>query len=688
MSGAQLGLRWPLGGPGARRALAAGLILLGARFAGAEDAAPAASAEPGVEVRRTSGATLETAALLLSDREGGPLPVAVAVYGLAGPTRVAVVVEVQGSAVMQLPQPMPARPVKLDFAVYVIAADGSVAASAFESLEVSSPAALSALAGGGLRHLVTLDAPAGDYTVHALVRQADHADRVALRRVGVHVPAAGEPALAAVFRAGAASWVEAEPERAESLPWRRPPAARTVLELGEPAELEAFGGGTAASSVAAGSEPIASAAELAVELRDAGGAVTVLAWSPRGGDGGGTFVPRGLAAGEYELRLRRGASLSPPVSVVLVDADPGGRAWVAFGAAGAPQGEAPAAASAPARDRRLRSSELAQLKSGVAEARASAAAGHAADAARALAGAASPILFGAEPLAPAVLARPVAELLLPPHSDGRELAPLLDLALALVEAQTPGRPRTPVLVAFGAALVQELAARADERQVPQAERALAAQALLVVVPVIGDRAAALRSALALGGDEPSVLASVATDQMARGDFAAAEPLLDRWLRLEPGSVEARVRLGRLLLETGHAARGEALLREAGASQAPDSAWLSAVAYQELARRALSERETVAAERLVRQGLERFPADEKLLLLLAAVLTARGQGDGAVAALARIQMTAGPQAGALSDGPRFRFGRLAGERLAAARAAVATGAQSSRSALHAPAGGGQ
>ncbi len=681
-----------------RRACAifAPLILLAARRADAADAAPAAA--PPVRVIASTGATLETAALLLSDREGGQLPVAVAVYGLAEPPRIAVVVEVQGSGLAAAGSPFGGGPLRLAFAAYAIAADGSVAASAFESVEVASATGLADLGRWGLRHMMVLAEPPGDYTVHVLVRQPDHADRLALRRVAVRVPAAAGAALAAVFAPGAAVWIDGGAERVRSLPWHDWPAARAVLELGEPAELAAFGGSAviAASGPAPVSEPaaapgsVAAASDLRVELRDASGAATSFAWSPRGEGERGAFLPRGLAAGEYELRLRRGGVVSPPVSVVLVDADPGGRAWLTFGGDASEAENGRPAAGAPARDRRLRSSELARLTAAAAAARVRVAAGHPGEAVAAIVEAVSTVLFGDEPLAPAVLAGAVADLLLPPRvADGRELPPLLDLALALVEAQPAGRPRTPVLVAFGAALVQELAGRAGDRRLPATTRELAAQALLVVVPLIGDRAAALRAALALGGDEPAVLASVATDQMARGDYAAAEPLLDHWLKLEPASVEARVRLGRLLLQTGRAARGEAILREAGAARSPGSEWLSAVAFQELARRALDARDRRAAESLARQGLERFPADEKLLLLLSAALGAR-QSAEAAATLARVQVRSGSGAGqgAGGEGPRFRFGRLAADRVAAARAAVAEAAESNRRTSSPPAGGGR
>src|SRR5205823_5438117 len=110
--------------------------------------------------------------LLTSEREGGSLPVAIAAYGLDAPPRIAIVLEIQGAS-----EPGAASAdASFSVAAYAIGADGAVAASGFETIAVATPVARAALGRGGLRHLLVLAAPAGDYTVHALVRDAMHAD--------------------------------------------------------------------------------------------------------------------------------------------------------------------------------------------------------------------------------------------------------------------------------------------------------------------------------------------------------------------------------------------------------------------------------------------------------------------------------------------------------------------------------
>src|SRR5262245_41063644 len=98
-------------------ALALGLAALG-RALWAEGSPP-------VAVRALTGASLETAALLLSPQEGGTLPLAAVAFGQPASPRIAIELEVRGASLID---GRDEDPVRLMVAAYAIAGDGAVAA--------------------------------------------------------------------------------------------------------------------------------------------------------------------------------------------------------------------------------------------------------------------------------------------------------------------------------------------------------------------------------------------------------------------------------------------------------------------------------------------------------------------------------------------------------------------------------
>ncbi len=639
-------------------------------------AAPAtrASASLAVRVSPASGTSLEVAALLLSDRQGGSLPVAVTAFAVPGAApgasgRVAVALEVQGQPwLAAAPAGSPAR---LAIAAYLLADDGSVAADAFETVELVTADARERAVSGGLRHLLFLAAPSGHYTARVLVRDALRPDLLALRRLDVVVPAVGGALwLPRVVDRGTA-WMDTTPERVQELPWHAWVPVRAVWEIGEPQALRVE------DTEAPGSAGGPNGAAPTVELIDPAGATIALPWLESRSAGGGVegkVVVRAVPAGEYQLVVGGGSSKhvqSPAISVVLLDGDPAGRAWVEFTVNG---GEENRPLATPSTVRRLHTSEIGSLRTGVEQARQALADARPSSAAAALRAPAEAILTGAEPVAGVALAEAVTLLLRDAvREQPARLAPWLAAAVALYDDAARDRP-SPAVGAFAAALAHDLATLASEREIPAELRALAAQAVLATALNNGAPRAALRQALALDPERPALLAAAATDAMARGAFAEAEPLLDRWLAVAPASVEARVRLGELLLQTGRGERAASHWRAARDAARGEDAWLGALAAQELARQALGKGDAASAERLARAGLARFPGDEKLALLLAAALEAAGRHAAATEALA------GLVPAAEGDGPRFRFGRLAADQGMTARAALSAGAERFRGSL--------
>jgi hypothetical protein len=131
----------------------------------------------------------------------------------------------------------------------------------------------------------------------------------------------------------------------------------------------------------------------------------------------------------------------------------------------------------------------------------------------------------------------------------------------------------------------------------------------------------LRQTLAEDPGHELALLELAADAERRADHAAALVHLEALLGAQPDHPEARLRKALDLARLGRKAEAEAELRRL--TQAETGGWRLSLAYQELARRHLAERDVSRAERLLREGLERLPGDEKLTLLTAAALERAG-----------------------------------------------------------------
>jgi len=164
------------------------------------------------------------------------------------------------------------------------------------------------------------------------------------------------------------------------------------------------------------------------------------------------------------------------------------------------------------------------------------------------------------------------------------------------------------------------------------------------------------------GDE-IVLLDLAFDAERRGDHAHATGYLEALLRAHPDNREARLRLtldrARQDGRTGEAAEGlRAFIRE------ETGGWRLALAYQELARMEIAKGHPGAGQTL-REGLARFPGDEKLTFLLAALLDKSGQRAEARQVLAGFK----PEAGEGGGAARRRYSSPPQEPLATVKSAL-------------------
>jgi len=131
------------------------------------------------------------------------------------------------------------------------------------------------------------------------------------------------------------------------------------------------------------------------------------------------------------------------------------------------------------------------------------------------------------------------------------------------------------------------------------------------------------------------------------DYLEAASTYQSLVDTNPGFEEGRLRLGVNLIRTGREAAGEELLRGLlGTGARP---WIEAIAAQELVRLKVEKMKLLPeAEREVRAALELMPDDQRLWILLAAILVKSGRHDEAIEALSDL-----PPAGR-GVSPRARY----------------------------------
>jgi Flp pilus assembly protein TadD len=160
------------------------------------------------------------------------------------------------------------------------------------------------------------------------------------------------------------------------------------------------------------------------------------------------------------------------------------------------------------------------------------------------------------------------------------------------------------------------------------ERAVGVELLRAGLRRHGEQA--LQNVLAEAPEDPIALLELAVHAERRGDRAEAVSHLEALLRAHPEDREARLRLALDLARLGRSREAEERLR--GVIHDEKEGWQLHLAYQELARLRMENKDLVGAERTLREGLERLPGDEKLILLLAAIRERRGRTAAAREAL--------------------------------------------------------
>ena len=129
-------------------------------------------------------------------------------------------------------------------------------------------------------------------------------------------------------------------------------------------------------------------------------------------------------------------------------------------------------------------------------------------------------------------------------------------------------------------------------------------------------------------DPPALLALGATyERSGRYDEAIAP--LRRLVETDPDNAEGELRLAVNLARRGRSAEAEAHFRHLIENSAP--AWITIIAYQEMARQMLPSE----AERVLREAVEQYPSNQALRVQLAYTLDTCGRAAEAAALVGEI-----------------------------------------------------
>jgi VWFA-related protein len=157
-------------------------------------------------------------------------------------------------------------------------------------------------------------------------------------------------------------------------------------------------------------------------------------------------------------------------------------------------------------------------------------------------------------------------------------------------------------------------------------------------------------ALELDKDNSGALLSLACYYEKVGLYDRAVPYLRHLVEAHPEDAEGWLRLGINLDRVGHGKEALEWLRRAQGEEAP--VWIRSLAHQELAAIWLRDGDLAAVEKVLRQGLELWPGDQRLRLQLADALDHDGQSRAAAAVLDQLQ----PSPPGSGESPRYLYNR--------------------------------
>ncbi|HYG64265.1 MAG TPA: hypothetical protein VEL74_16935 [Thermoanaerobaculia bacterium] len=647
-----------------------------------EPAPPPAPTGPPIRVLRTGGLKMETAALLLSGQQGGPLPFALLAFPVEKQgerVRVPVLVEVDGSALLDEQQ---TSPLHLEVSLYAIGGAGNVQASLMETVEVDLGRMEQEVQRGGIKFVGELDLLPGDYSLRALVRNPA-TENIGLRVLSFTVPpfeAGVRTVMAPMFSERSGAWVPVRalasrnrPAPLKALAGDDLPAARPILVLDRDMSFQ-----VAAHQLADGTD-------LRLELRRPSGQLAadfplqILGREPAGVAGieilTATFKPHGIEPGEYDLRVvipGAGSDFrSYATSAVVAEEEVGGRVWAEFSPGGGGGRDAAGEAAKQQAQRQAaakprKNVDTAPIEAAYRDALRLLATGDEKGARAAVSALETRLLIDEQTLTAVDLGRAqyaVARTLV--QSQPESLIPVL---LLHDELYRDYRNRNNSTLSIHAReLVFALANLYTKQNNTPAARELAARFILGLAAEFADhaprvlRSRTFRRALDYDPANETALLCLAIDAERNTEYEAAKDFLGKLLKKNPKHIEAKIRLALNESRTNRRKEARRLFEEVVRDESSGAApvWVLAVAYQELSRLLLELGAHDDAERVLRAGLRRLPEDEKLSLQLSMLLDLRKDRRESRAVLEAVRPKSTPRG---FDSARRRYNEIPTELL--------------------------
>lgn len=645
-----------------RRCFVASLIAASLSAAGASPA----SAAPPLRILPTGGLRVESAALLMSGQEGGTLPFAALALPFPGEgerARVPVVLEMDGTDLLA-GQTGPL--LRLEISLYALTASGSVQGSRMDTVEVDLGQLGAGVGESGIRYVGELALAPDAYNLRILVRNMA-TNELGLRTLPVNVPpfrkSSGILLPPAFADPGTDLWVLARPagdSPLAALAPADPPSARPILAPDEEASLIIAGWklGTDDLRIQLLRRVLDGKEEKQEKVADL--PVQVIERLP--GPGGldvfkVTFRPDGMQPGEYDLRATiprsaadlRGDAFSMTTRVVIFPGGARGSVWAALNSGGRGATTQVTRKVEPAPEKR-RKPRPGPIRQSYREALTRLAAGDAAAAATAVSALETSLLTGKGRYA----SEDVAEIEADVTRDLAKTRPEILEPVFLLHHRLyreASEAQNYMLVSHAREVALRIAdLHADLHRTPEGKArtarlllGLAADLLKTAPP--GMRERTYLRILDLDPTNQEALLCRAVDQERQGKYQDAVETLGRLLRSHPENGEGRLRMAVDRLRLGTPREGKRLLEELVSSPVDPADRVGAaailVASQELVRFLIDQDELADAGRVAREGLSRFPGDEKLMLQLALTQDLQRDARGARATLQPLEERSRP-----------------------------------------------
>jgi tetratricopeptide (TPR) repeat protein len=664
--------------------------------------ASAARARPALRVLSTGGLRVESAALLLSNQEGGTIPFAILAVPFPGDgdrARVPVIVEIDGTDLLAGHD---VRLLQMEVALYALGGGGSVLGSRMDTVEVDLDRLGASVGESGIRYVGELSLPPDSYWIRILVRNLKTGE-LGLRTTHVKVPSfkksTGVLLPPAFADPGQDLWVQARAAGSTvltALAPADPPSARPILAPDSEASLVIAGWKLPSETLRV--QLFRNYVEEQIDRQEKVADLPVRIVNRREGPGGlqifdATFKTETIDSGEYDLRVTyprsqadiRTDDLSMSTRIVLVSEGSQGSVWAALNSGGRqPEGqEARRAEAAPDRRRKPKAGPVRQS---YREALALLAAGDAAAATAAVNKLEGSLLTGkgrysSEDVVEIEVgvARDLAK------TNPMGLEPIFTLHQRLYREAQASRQYLLATHAREVALqltdVYAATHATPEGKARAASFVLGLAADMLKTAPAGMRERTYQRVLALDEKNAIALLCQAVDHERQGKYQDAVDTLERLVRFHPEHAEGRLRLGINRIRLGRTRDGQQLLQElvAGSGADPRQALL---ARQELIRLFLTQSAFAEAESLVREGLARHPEDEKLTLQLSMLQDLRRDARGARETLAPMEARKNPSEPVTA---RHRYNALPIEQLEAIRDDLARTSTEQNAALAAALG---